>query len=77
MASETRSVLADGDYFKSEEILACHDANIIPYVPKPMTSAAKADGRFNIELPWLAWRQTQSPAASQINDADNRRLACR
>ena len=47
MASETLSVVADRGYFKSEEILACHDANIITYVPKPMTSAAKADGRFN------------------------------
>ncbi|MHB0819527.1 IS1182 family transposase [Stutzerimonas stutzeri] len=47
MASETLSVVADRGYFKSEEILACHDANIITYVAKPMTSAAKADGRFN------------------------------
>lgn len=47
MASETLSVVADRGYFKSEEILACQDANIITYVPKPMTSAAKADGRFN------------------------------
>jgi len=47
MASETLSVVADRGYFKSEEILACHDANITAYVPKPMTSAAKADGRFN------------------------------
>jgi len=47
MASKTLSVVADRGYFKSEEILACHDANITAYVPKPMTSAAKADGRFN------------------------------
>src|SRR5476651_476488 len=47
MASETLSVVADRGYFKSEEILACHDAGIIAYVPKPMTSGAKADGRFN------------------------------
>ncbi|MCQ4314412.1 IS1182 family transposase [Pseudomonas stutzeri] len=50
MASETLSVVADRGYFKSEEILACHDANIITYVPKPMTSAAKADGRFNNDV---------------------------
>ncbi len=31
----------------TEEIVACHDANITAYVPKPMTSSAKADGRFN------------------------------
>lgn len=44
---ETLSVVADRGYFKGEEILACHDANITAYVPKPMTSSAKADGRFN------------------------------
>ncbi|WP_339471256.1 IS1182 family transposase [Pseudomonas sp. EL_65y_Pfl1_R83] len=47
MASETLSVVADRGYFKSEEILACHDAGITAYVPKPMTSGARADGRFN------------------------------
>ena len=47
MASETLAVVADRGYFKSEEILACHSANITAYVPKPMTSSAKADGRFN------------------------------
>ncbi|MNO41902.1 Transposase DDE domain protein [compost metagenome] len=47
MASETLSVVADRGYFKSAEILACHDANITAYIPKPMTSGAKADGRFN------------------------------
>ncbi|WP_414913797.1 IS1182 family transposase, partial [Pseudomonas sp. IT-P258] len=47
MAPEALSVVADRGYFKSEEILACHDANITAYVPKPMTSGAKADGRFN------------------------------
>ena len=47
IGTEKLSVIADRGYFKSEEILACHDAGIIAYVPKPMTSAAKADGRFN------------------------------
>jgi transposase len=47
MGTEKLSVVADRGYFKSEEILACHDAGIVAYVPKPMTSAAKADGRFN------------------------------
>ncbi|KJH73708.1 IS1182 family transposase [Pseudomonas sp. ES3-33] len=47
MASDTLSVVADRGYFKSEQILACHDAGITAYVPKPMTSGAKADGRFN------------------------------
>jgi transposase len=47
MASDTLSVVADRGYFKSEQILACHDAGITAYVPKRMTSGAKADGRFN------------------------------
>lgn len=47
MGLETLSVVADKGYFKSEEILACHDADIVAYVPKSMTSGAKADGRFN------------------------------
>jgi len=47
MASETLSVVADRGYFKGEEILACHNAGITAYVPKPMTSSAKAEGRFN------------------------------
>jgi hypothetical protein len=44
IGSETLSVVADRGYFKGEEILACYDANITAYVPKPMTSGAKADG---------------------------------
>jgi lambda repressor-like predicted transcriptional regulator len=47
MASDTLSVVADRGYFKSEQILACHDAGITAYVPKPVTSGAKADGRLN------------------------------
>ena len=50
MGTETLSVVADRGYFKGEEILACHDANITAYVPKPMTSSAKADGRFNKDI---------------------------
>jgi hypothetical protein len=43
MASETPSVVADRGYFKSKEILACHDADIPAYVSKLMTYGAKAD----------------------------------
>jgi len=41
------AVVADKGDFKSEEILACHQAGITAYVPKAMTSGAKFDGRFN------------------------------
>ena len=40
-------VIADRGYFKGLEILACEEAGIKTYVPKPMTSNAKAEGRFS------------------------------
>lgn len=40
------TVVADRGYFKSEEILACHEAGISAIVPKTETSNATADGRF-------------------------------
>ncbi len=39
-------VVADRGYFSSEEILACDEAGITVTLPKPMTSGAKAKGRF-------------------------------
>ena len=44
--SDDLHVLADRGYFSGEEILACEQAGAVPYVPKPLTSGAKADGRF-------------------------------
>ena len=43
---EMRAVIADRGYFKGEEILACEETGITPLVPKPLTSGAKAEGRF-------------------------------
>jgi hypothetical protein len=43
---EKIEVLADRGYFKSEEIAACEEARIEAYVPKPLTSNARAKGRF-------------------------------
>jgi len=43
---EKLAVVADRGYFSGEEILACDEAGITAYVPKPLTSGAKADGRF-------------------------------
>lgn len=40
-------VLADRGYFKGEQILKCEQADIVPLVPKPLTSNAKAEGRFD------------------------------
>ena len=55
MANETKTALgvekldavADRGYFNSEEILACEEAGITVTLPKPMTSNAKAEGRFS------------------------------
>lgn len=54
VAKETKATLqtgkleavADRGYFSGEEILACEQAGITVTLPKPMTSGAKADGRF-------------------------------
>jgi transposase len=46
MGVDNLTVVADRGYFKSEEILACHEAGITVFVPKSVTSAATADGRF-------------------------------
>jgi hypothetical protein len=54
MASQAKEVIeanhldavADRGYFNSTEILSCEQADITVTLPKPMTSGAKADGRF-------------------------------
>jgi len=46
MAVETLNVVADRGYYDGEEILACDDAGITVTLPKPLTSGAKAAGRF-------------------------------
>jgi hypothetical protein len=40
------TAIADRGCFKGEEILACEATGVTPLVPKPLTSGAKADGRF-------------------------------
>ncbi len=47
MGTQSLSVVADRGYFKSEEILACHEAGITTFVPKAKTSGAAAAGRFD------------------------------
>lgn len=39
-------VLADRGYFSGGEILSCEAMGVTAYVPRPLTSGAKADGRF-------------------------------
>jgi transposase len=44
--SEGLTVLADRGYFSGEEVRACEEFGITPLCPKPLTSTAKADGRW-------------------------------
>jgi hypothetical protein len=56
------NVIADRGYFNGEEIRACQEANIIAFVPKCVTSGAKAAGRFD--------------KADFIYDANNNEYRC-
>jgi transposase len=49
MDVEALDVLADRGYFSGEEVLACEPLGVTPFVPKPQTSGAKAQGRFGKE----------------------------
>ena len=47
MGKRRLQAVADRGYFSAVEILACKEGGITPLVPKPMTSNAKAEGRFS------------------------------
>lgn len=47
MPGEELQAIADRGYFNGDEVLACDQAGITAYVSKPMTSEAKAEGRFD------------------------------
>jgi len=47
VGKEKVEVLADRGYYTGTEILACERAGIKTFVPKPMTSNSKAEGRFS------------------------------
>ncbi|WP_028223766.1 IS1182 family transposase [Paraburkholderia oxyphila] len=49
MGVDKLTAVADRGYYKSEEILACHEAGITVFVPKTVTSSATAHGRFGKE----------------------------
>jgi hypothetical protein len=46
ISSEAIEAVADRGYYSGEEILACEEAGITVYLPKPMTSGINAKGRF-------------------------------
>jgi transposase len=47
MGKQKMKVFADRGYYNAPQIKACDDVGIEAYVPKPTTSNAKADGRFD------------------------------
>jgi transposase len=47
MGKTRLKVYADRGYFNAQQIKGCADNGMKPFVPKPMTSNAKADGRFD------------------------------
>jgi len=47
MPGQELQAIADRGYFNGDEVLACDQAGITAYVSKPMTSEAKAEGRFD------------------------------
>ena len=47
MGKTKLQAVADRGYYNSPELKACDDAGIVTYVPKPMTSNARAEGRFS------------------------------
>jgi transposase len=68
IASQAKEVLgvdhldavADRGYFNSPEILACEQADITVTLPKPMTSGAKADGRFGKRTSFIYRRKMRT-----------------
>ncbi|MGY2849619.1 hypothetical protein ACVIWU_000502 [Bradyrhizobium sp. USDA 4509] len=46
MAVETLEVVADRSYYDGEKLRACEQAGVTVTLPKPLTSGAKAAGRF-------------------------------
>jgi transposase len=46
IGADKLDAIADKGYFKGEEIRACEKIGVTAFVPRPLTSGAKAEGRF-------------------------------
>jgi hypothetical protein len=68
METPELTAIADRGYFNGEEIVGCDAAGITAFVPKPQTSSAKADGRFNNDdfIYDPATNEYQCPAGSRL-----------
>ena len=47
LGADTIEAFADRGYFNSEEIVTCEEAGVEVYVPRPLTSNARAAGRYD------------------------------
>lgn len=68
MSGQKLQAIADRGYFNGDDILACDEAGITAYVPKPMTSEARAQGRFD-KSDFIYEQDTDTyrcPAGSQL-----------
>jgi hypothetical protein len=82
MGKPTLQAIADRGYFSGPQIKACEEAGVSAYVPKPMTSNSKAEGRYSkadfiyvarddeYQCPAgerLRWRQTTEEKGQRIH----------
>jgi len=64
---ETLDVIADRGYFDGEQIRECIEAGVTVTLPKPLTSGAKADGRFGKQdFAYLSEKDAYRCPAGQI-----------
>ena len=76
--NEKLQVLADRGYFSGEEILKCEQADILPLVPRPLTSNARAEGRFDKrDFVYNKRRDEYRCPAGQREAADSGEVRCR
>ena len=69
MGVDQLEALADRGYFSGEQILACEEIGVTPLVPKPLTSNAKAQGRFGKDdFVYLAEQDAYRCPANEILD---------
>ena len=67
MQAETLEALADRGYYSGDQLLACEEISVKPYVPKPRTSNARAAGRFDKEdFDYLSDEEAYRCPAGQI-----------
>src|SRR5204862_534992 len=70
LQGETLEAVADRGYFRSREILACHEADITVALPKPATSGAKSEGAsVRLDFAYLSRRTLIAHLAPSCSSA--------